>query len=168
VGVIQNASRNPKYNGWRTYRYGAGIRKPTGVYGFPMSGSHTCRRPNRSKWLIRNVTTSTVAQPVTNWLQSRARMNGLSTDQIVIPMGRHCQNIRSSARLAKSTNVERSMVQGTICVHLSLNHRRAITLCCRAKIVSNSASITSADNSGLDGSPSRRVGTAKPPTNAMA
>jgi len=66
VGVIQNASRNPKYNGCRTYRYGVGMRKPTGVYGFPMRGSHTWRSPKRSKWLIRNVTTSTVAHPVTN------------------------------------------------------------------------------------------------------
>jgi len=95
-------------------------------------------------------------------------MNGLSTDQIVIPIGRHCQNNRISARLAKSTKVERSIVQGTISVHRSLNHRRAMTLCCTAKTVSSSASIASEETSGPAASPSRRVGTAKPPTNAMA
>jgi len=95
-------------------------------------------------------------------------MNGFSTDQIRIPIGRHCQKSRSSARLAKSTNVDRSIVHGTICVHLSLNQRRAITLCCTAKIVSSKASIASEDASGPDASASSRVGTAKPPTNAMA
>jgi len=95
-------------------------------------------------------------------------MNGFSTDQIVIPIGRHCQNSRISARLAQSTNVERSIVQGTICVHRSLNQRRAITLCCTAKIVSSSASTASEGTSGPAASASRRVGTAKPPTNAMA
>ena len=56
VGVIQNASRKPKYSGWRTNLYGSGVRKLTCVYGRPISGSQTCRRPNRSKWLMRNVT----------------------------------------------------------------------------------------------------------------
>ena len=138
------------------------------TYADPPGGSHTCLSPKRSKWLIRNVTTSTVNHPMTNWLQSTARMKGFSTDQIVIPMGRHCQNSRSSARLAKSTNVERSMVQGTICVHRSLNQRRAMTLCCTAKIVNSMASTASAGSSGPAASPSSCVGTPKPPTNAIA
>ena len=49
VGVIQNASRKPKYSGCRTNRYGSGVRNDTGVYGRPSSGSHACRKPNRSK-----------------------------------------------------------------------------------------------------------------------
>jgi len=118
--------------------------------------------------LIRKVTTSTVPHPAANSVQSTPRMNGFSTDHIWMPIGRHCQNSSNSATLAKSTKVERSMLHGTICVHHSLNQRRAMTLCCTANTVSSSASIASAWRSGDEGAPSRRVGTAKPPTNAMA
>ena len=69
VGVIQNASRNPKYSGCRTNRYGSGVRKGTLAYGLPISGSQTCRSPKRSKWLMRNVTTRTVAQPAAQELE---------------------------------------------------------------------------------------------------
>jgi len=138
------------------------------VYGFPISGSHTCRRPNRSKWLIRNVTTRTVAHPAANNAQSTARMNGLSTVQTSMPIGRHCQKSRISARLAKRTKVERSIVHGTICVHHSLNQRRAMTLCWTAKMVSSAASTASASARDGCAAPSRRVGTPKPPTKAMA
>jgi hypothetical protein len=36
------------------------------VYGLPSSSSHTWRRPNRSKWLIRKVEISTRPQPRAN------------------------------------------------------------------------------------------------------
>jgi len=168
VGVIQNASRNPKYSGCRTYSYGSGVRNSMRVYGFPISGSQTWRRPNRSKWLMRNVTTRTVPHPAANSAQSTARMNGLSTVQTSMPIGRHCQKSRISARLAKRTKVDRSIVHGTICVHQSLNQRRAMTLCWTAKTVSSAASMARASASGVCAGPSRRVGTAKPPTKAMA
>jgi len=168
VGVIQKASRNPKYNGWRTNRYGSGVRNSMRVYGLPMSGSQTWRRPNRSKWLIRKVTTSTVPQPAAKSVQSSARTTGSVTDQIWMPIGRHCQNSNSSARLAKSTKVDRSIVHGTICVHRSLNHRRAITLCCTAKIVSSTASTARVFRIGPAAPPSSVVGTMKPPTKAIA
>ena len=52
---------------------------------------------------MRNVITSTVPQPAANSVHSTTRAAGRSTDQIEIPIGRHCQNRSSSARLAHST-----------------------------------------------------------------
>ncbi len=52
---------------------------------------------------MRNVTVRTVAQPAANSVHSKARAAVFSTDQIWIPIGRHCQNSRSSARLAHNT-----------------------------------------------------------------
>src|SRR5437016_3670267 len=83
------------------------------VYGLPISGSHTWRRPNRSKWLIRKVTTRTVPHPAAKSVQSTARTAGSVTVQMGMPIGCHFQNSAMSARLAKSTNVERSIGHGT-------------------------------------------------------
>ena len=55
---------------------------------------------------------------------------GSLTDQITPPSGRHCQKSRSSAALDSSTYVDRSIAGGTMRVQRSLNHRRAMTLCC--------------------------------------
>ena len=52
VGAAQNASKNPRYSGWRTNRYGAGVAKPTREYWRPSRYSQTCRKPNKSKWLM--------------------------------------------------------------------------------------------------------------------
>ena len=54
---------------------------------------------------------------------------GSLTDQTTPPRGRHCQKRRISARLEINTYVERSSTGGTMRVHRSLNHLRAITLC---------------------------------------
>src|SRR6266566_3073823 len=93
--------------------------------------------PNRSKWLIRNVETRTNPQPKANNPRSTSRPAGFSTDQITPPNGRHCQNNRMSARLEKSTYVERSTTLGTMRVHHSLNHLRAI--CVSAGFASHDA-----------------------------
>src|SRR5271168_3069936 len=58
--------------------------------------------------------------------------SGSVTSQTTEGIGRHCQNKRTSARLASSTYVLRSTDFGTYCVHQFLNCLRAITLCCTA------------------------------------
>ena len=84
-----------------------------GVYGRPISGSHDLpqaeqievvdqERHHRARSPIRRQTAST----------ARRAPAAFSTDQIWIPIGRHCQNSSSSARLAHSTYVERSMRPG--------------------------------------------------------
>src|SRR5262245_51306766 len=85
VGVIQNASRNPKYSGCLTNLYGSGVRNEIFVYGLPTNCSQTCRSPKRSKWLIRNVTMSTVDQPAANSVHNATRAAGSSIDQILMP-----------------------------------------------------------------------------------
>jgi hypothetical protein len=73
-----------------------------------------------------------------------------------------------SAKLEKSTYVERSAAAGTILVHQSLNQRRAITLCWSAKSVKRPTSTASATPSGAVAGPSRLCGTPKLPTNPAA
>ena len=63
----------------------------------------TCRRPNSSKWLIRKVLTSTIADPADETASSVAAAQGASTDQTGVGIGRHCQNSRARAKLANST-----------------------------------------------------------------
>ena len=98
---------------------------------------------------MRKVTTSTVPQPSgEQGPEQRPGRAAFSTDQISMPIGRHCQNSRISARLEASTYVERSMDQGMICVQRSLNQGRAITLCWTAKTASSAQLIAIAEPIG--------------------
>jgi len=58
-------------------RYGPGVTNFNGGHGRPRKYFQTWRRPNRSKWLIRNVVTSTSVQPNANPPCSTTRPNGL-------------------------------------------------------------------------------------------
>src|SRR5262249_8754622 len=103
VGAAQNAVSQPTYNGCRTSRYGPGVVNRSGVYGTPRNANHTCRRPNRSKWLMRNVVTSTVSQPAANTADTAARAAAPGTSQTTPPRGRHCQNSTRRAAFDSST-----------------------------------------------------------------
>src|SRR5207253_304519 len=103
VGVIQKAKSQPTYNGCRTTRYGPGVPKGNAEYGRPSRYSHTWRRPNRSKWLIRNVDTRTRAQPKANSDRRISRPIGSSTDQTMPPIGCHSKKSRIKARLENRT-----------------------------------------------------------------
>src|SRR5690242_2500542 len=85
-----------------------------------------------------NVEANTVAQPSQNSAHRITRPAVDSTSHTIAGMVRHCQYKRSSARLDSNTYVLRSMTCGTIRVHRSLNHGRAITLCWMANTDSNS------------------------------
>src|SRR5882724_4995599 len=96
-GADQNTSSHPTYRGWRTKRYGPGVRKPIPVYERPNKRSQTWRSPKRSKWLMRKVVMSTVSQPHTYRAFRASRPGPASTFQITPPMGCHFQNISSTA-----------------------------------------------------------------------
>src|SRR6185295_20123841 len=117
TGVIQKANNQPTYNGCRTSLYGPGVVNRIPVSGWPSKFRHTCRSPNKSKWLIRNVENSTSPQPKAKKLRSTSRPTGSSTDQITPPGGRHSANIKINATLEKRTYVERSIGFGTRRVH---------------------------------------------------
>src|SRR5215813_11505267 len=102
-GADQNTSNHPTYKGCRTRRYKNGVRKRSGVYGIPCRWSQTWRTPNRSKWLMRNVATRTVSQPVAYTLNKRRCPATLFTFQITRPIGSHFQNNRSNAKLENNT-----------------------------------------------------------------
>ena len=70
---------------------------------------------------------------------------------------------------AREEHVRRSLdAHGTTCVHQFLNQRRAMTLCWTANTASRSASTASAVENGDVAGPSSCVGTANPPTKAIA
>src|SRR5262245_61827324 len=103
VGAAQNTVNQPTYSGCRTSRYGPGVVNRSGAYGSPRNESHTCRRPNRSKWLMRNVVANTVSQPTAYTMNTAARAASPDTSQTTPPSGRHCQNSRKSAAFDRST-----------------------------------------------------------------
>src|ERR1700756_5257119 len=143
-GAAQNTISHATYNGCRTTRYRAGVRNTSPVYGRPNNRSHTCRSPNRSKWLIRNVASSTVAQPTTYSAFSSTFPALLSTFQITPPIGCHFQNISSTAAQLNSKYVLRSIELGTMRVQIALNPGRAITVCCRPNTAINETLTASA------------------------
>src|SRR5277367_4208279 len=81
---------------------------------------------------MRKVLVKTMNQPSNDRPRIAMDICGSATCQTMVGIGRHCQNSRTSARLANSTYVLRSTDFGTYCVHQSLNCLRAITLCCTA------------------------------------
>src|SRR5450432_631585 len=82
TGAAQNISSQPTYKGCRTRRYGPGVPKTRLMYGRPIKYSQTCRNPNRSKWLIKNVATSTNTTPNPYSASSNHRPQSLLTVQI--------------------------------------------------------------------------------------
>jgi len=87
--------------------------------------------------------------------------------------GRHPLNSRSSAMLARSTKVLRSMTGGTMRVHQRLKAGRAITLCWMAKMPSSSTSMSRESSSGSPLAPggkpkSTDFGTSRLPTKPIA
>src|SRR5262245_30660321 len=97
VGAAQNTVSQPTYSGCRTSRYGPGVANRGGAYGTPRNASHTCRRPNRSKWLMRKVVASTITQPAAYAANTATRAAAPGTSQTTPPSGRHCQNSRPRA-----------------------------------------------------------------------
>jgi hypothetical protein len=79
------------------------------------------------------------------------------------PSGCQYANSAINARLESNTYVLRSAGSATMRVHARLNHGRAITLCCTAKIPSNSTSIPSADRNGIRPGESIVLGTTRFP-----
>ena len=75
------------------------------------------------------VETSTSPKPKAYSPHRIARPVASLTDQTTPPSGCQSRNITISARLEKSTYVERSSTFGTTRVQRSLNQRRAMTLC---------------------------------------
>src|SRR5438094_4210919 len=94
--------------------------------------------------------------------------DGLATCHITSGIGRHCQNKRTSARLANKTYVLRSTDFGTYCVHHSLNCRRAITLCCTANKDIRRMLTIIASAAGAVAPVSMVLGTSQPDTKPMA
>ena len=102
----------------------------------PASRANTWRRPKSSKWLMRNVLTSSTTQPSQKTAAERpARRRHLSTARSPARrIGRHCQSSSASAS-ARGEHVGAALdrAAGTMRVHQRLKPRRAITLCCTAK-----------------------------------
>src|SRR5262245_175704 len=162
VGAAQNTVNQPTYSGCRN---GQGATNRSDVYGTPRNASHTCRRPNRSKWLMRNVVASTTSQPAAYAANTAARAASPGTSQTIPPSGCHCQNSTKSAALDRSTYVLRSAGSGTNRVSQRLNPGRAIPLCCTANSASSPTSITKAAVSDPWRGPSNWVGVRNPPMN---
>src|SRR5262245_15863041 len=140
----------------------------SGVYGTPRNASHTCRRPNRSKWLMRNVVASTITQPAAYAVNTAARAAPPVTSQTTPPSGCHCQNSTKRAALDRSTYVLRSAGSGTKRVSHRLKAGRAIPLCCTANSASSPTLIARAAASDPWRGPSNCVGVRNPPTNPTA
>ena len=86
----------------------------------------------------------------------------------VPPSGCQKANNAINARLDNRTYVLRSAGSGTTRVQARLNHGRAITLCCTAKIPSSSTSIPSAYRNGIRAGESIVLGTTRFPINPTA
>ena len=107
-------------------------------------------------------TPAPIAQPSPNSVHTTSRAGCHVTSQTTAGSSRHCQNSRTRTRLAASTYVLRSMGSGTMRVHHALNAGRAITLCCSAKSVTSTTSMSTAQPTGATMALSTLRGTSPP------
>src|SRR6266851_5904590 len=114
------------------------------------------------------VLTTSRPQPNKEIASRAVAMVGFLTIQIGSGIGRHCQYSSSSARLENSTNVLRSIEDGTNCVHQRLKPCRAITLCCTANRPSSMVLTSTLSINGPAVPESIDFGTTQLPTKPIA
>src|SRR5260370_39334288 len=113
IGLLQKATMNQRYNGWRARRYGPGVLNASGSCCWPLKNAQLCLSPKRSKWSIKKVVTRTVPQPAQNKTSNTAFPRAFSTDQTGAKSGCQYRITSSKATLASSTDELRSAAFGT-------------------------------------------------------
>jgi hypothetical protein len=78
AGADQKTTTNPAIRGCRMRRYSPRSVNGGGLYLTCRACSQACRNPNRSKWLIRKVELTAVAQPAAYTARSASAPGGIA------------------------------------------------------------------------------------------